>query len=222
MMDGMGAMYRNPAFAVDDQAELEALVAEIGAAHVVTHGDDGFTSTLVPLVRSVRADGRIVLQGHVARANPHWRSIGPDGTDALAIFAGPDTYISPSLYVGKATDPRVVPTWNYVQVQARGRLRVHDDADWVRDLVGRLTDHNEAARSLPWAVEDAPDDYVASRARAIVGIELEVERMEGTRKLSQNKPEEDQVSVVAALASGTSRERSVAGAMAAIAEEGAS
>ena len=215
MMEPMDGPYRNPAFAVDDPDELWAMVGDIGAAHVVTHhGADGFASTMVPLLPVLRSDGTRALLGHLSRANGHWRLIGSAGVDALAIFSGPDGYISPGDYVGKAVDPRVVPTWNYVLVQVRGRLRIHDDPEWVDALIRGLTDRHEQDRPEPWSVDDAPPDYIASRVRAIVGLELEVTSLAGTSKLSQNKPDEDRASVAAALGAADPRSRRLAAAMA--------
>ena len=130
----------------------------------------------------------------------------------MAIFAGPDAYISPSWYATKRETGKVVPTWNYVAVHAYGELVVHDDPVWSADLVRRLTDHHEAARDEPWSVDDAPADFVRAQLRAIVGIELPITRLEGKRKLSQNRPAADVAGVIAGLAAGSPTERAVADA----------
>ena len=139
------------------------------------------------------------LVGHLARANAHWRRI-VDGSPALAIVTGPDTYVSPSWYASKAEHGKVVPTWNYSVVHLRGRVAVHDDASWVRELVTRLTDRHEQPRPEPWSVTDAPADYVDKNLRPIVGVELLVSSVEAKAKLSQNRSDEDRAGVAAGLA----------------------
>ena len=139
------------------------------------------------------------LRGHVARANPLWRETRGD-VDALVVFQGAQSYISPGWYPAKAEHGKVVPTWNYVVVQARGRLRAIDDEAWVRALVTRLTDRFEAAQSRSWAVADAPADYIATMLRAIVGIEIELGSLVGKWKVSQNRSAADRKGVAAGLA----------------------
>ena len=136
---------------------------------------------------------------------------------SLAIFAGPDAYVSPNWYATKAETGKVVPTWNYEVVHAAGELVVHDDAAWVGDLVRRLTERHEAGQERPWSVDDAPADFVAAQLRAIVGIELRITRLEGKRKLSQNRSAADVRGVIAALAEGTPTQRAVARRMAEVA-----
>jgi transcriptional regulator len=137
------------------------------------------------------------LRGHIARANPLGRHVSE--IDALAIFQGPDTYISPSWYVTKQETAKVVPTWNYAVVHAHGPLRVIDDRAWVRAFVERLTNRHEGARRDPWKVTDAPEDYIESMAKAIVGIEIPITRLVGKWKVSQNRPAEDRAGVVEGL-----------------------
>ena len=160
-------------------------------ALLVTAGPDGTPlATLLPYVR----DGDRLLM-HVARANDHWRSVGP-GAAALAVVLGAQAYVSPSAYASKAEHGRVVPTWNYSAVHLTGRAVVHDDPDWVRDVVTRLTVRHEGSRDEPWAVTDAPERYVAGQLKAIVGIELVVERVEAKAKLSQNRDAADRAGVL--------------------------
>ncbi len=128
------------------------------------------------------------LRGHVARANPVWKQ--GDG-DALAIFLGPHAYVSPGWYPSKAETGKAVPTWNYITVHARGRIRWIQDADWLRAHVGALSDSHEAGRDAPWAAADAPESYLATMLRAIVGFELTIETLEGKWKLSQNRDAAD-------------------------------
>lgn len=138
------------------------------------------------------------LRAHVARANPVWHTARTDA-DALVVFQGPQTYVSPGWYATKRDTGKVVPTWNYVLVEARGRLVVHDDAAWVHALVSTLTDTHEATQPKPWKVTDAPADYIAATLRAIVGIEVELTSLQGKWKVSQNRSEADRAGVVQGL-----------------------
>lgn len=134
------------------------------------------------------------LVGHVARANPVWRDADP-AAEVLVVFQGPQAYVSPGWYPGKREHGKVVPTWNYATVQVRGRLIVHDDPVWLHALVSRLTNHHEAAMPAPWAVDDAPPDYVQQMLAAIVGVEIEVSTVVGKFKLSQNRGRADREGV---------------------------
>lgn len=140
------------------------------------------------------------LVAHVARANPVWREARTDA-EVLVVFQGPQAYISPGWYATKAETGKVVPTWNYVLVEARGRLTVRDDAAWVHALVSTLTDLHEATRPAPWKVSDAPADYIAATQRAIVGIEIELTALKGKWKVSQNRSPADRAGVVQGLTS---------------------
>jgi transcriptional regulator len=180
---------------VMDADDVRPFVEAVATAQLVTVGVDGVPdATFLPVLWE---GDRLV--GHVARANAHWRRI-VDGSAALAIVTGPDTYVTPSWYAAKAEHGKVVPTWNYSVVHLRGRIRVHDDAAWVRGLVTRLTDRHEAGRAEPWAVSDAPEDYVTKNLRPIVGVELVVESVEAKAKLSQNRSDEDRRGVARGLA----------------------
>ncbi len=141
------------------------------------------------------------LVGHVSRANPHWKA---NGEASVAIFAGPQAYISPSLYATKAETGKVVPTWNYEVFNVYGQLTIHDDRDWVLNLVTNLTNRHEQSRAQPWQVTDAPDKYVAAQLRAIVGVELVISRVEGKAKMSQNQPDRNRAGVVAGLGNSPS------------------
>lgn len=138
------------------------------------------------------------LIAHVARANPLWREARID-TEVLVVFQGPQAYISPGWYATKAEAGKVVPTWNYVLVEARGRLVIRDDAAWVHALVTGLTDIHEAKQTTPWRVADAPDDYIAATLRAIVGIEVELTSLKGKWKMSQNRSAADRAGVIQGL-----------------------
>lgn len=188
-----------PRFNVMDADDVRGFVDAVAAAQLVTVGADGLPdATFLPVLWE---GDRIV--GHLARANAHWRRI-VDGSPALAVVTGPDTYVSPSWYATKAEHGKVVPTWNYSVVHLRGRVVVHDDPDWVRDLVTRLTDRHEQVRAEPWAVTDAPADYVEKNLRPIVGVEVVVESVEAKAKLSQNRSDADRAGVAEGLrADGT-------------------
>ena len=144
------------------------------------------------------AGGPGILRAHVARANPVWREARAD-VEALVVFQGAQAYISPSWYPAKAEHGKVVPTWNYVMVQGRGTLRAVDDAQWLRAFVGRLTQHHEAAQAKPWAVTDAPPEYIDSMLRAIVGIEIVLSSLVGKWKVSQNRSVAERTGVVRGL-----------------------
>ena len=205
-------MYRPAAFDIADLPELHDLVASSGAAHLVSLTRHGLVGSVVPLLLDPDRGPFGTLVGHLARANDHWRDATP-GVESMAIFAGPDAYISPSWYATKRETAKVVPTWNYVAVHAYGELVVHDDPVWLEDLVRRLTDRHEASRDEPWSVDDAPADFVRRQLRAIVGIELPITRLEGKAKLSQNRPAADVAGAVAGLAAGSADEQAVAALM---------
>ena len=189
-----------PAHFEETRAEvLQALIRSHPFGLLVTQGDAGIDANGIPfLFDPDPAGGPGILRGHVARANPVWREARGD-VESLVVFQGPHGYISPSWYAGKAEHGKVVPTWNYVMVQARGRLRVIDDAEWLRGFVTRLTERHEAERRPPWAVSDAPDDYIETMLRAIVGLELTLTALTGKWKLSQNRPAADREGVVRGL-----------------------
>ena len=205
----MGCVYVPHFNALDDHADIARLVDAVGSVELITTGPDGYPlATLLPVVWD---EDRLVL--HMAKANPHWRSITEDaeGTPALAVVTGPQAYVSPSWYASKAEHGRVVPTWNYSAVHFTGRVRRHHDPAWVLDAVSRLTRLNESRRAEPWAVTDAPPPYVEKQLRAIVGIELTIEKVEAKAKLSQNRDEADFTGVVTGLRSeGSGREHEVA------------
>jgi transcriptional regulator len=189
-------MYLPKHFEQNDPAALAALMHDHPLATLVVATPDGPTADLLPLEfhRAIGAKG--TLRGHVARANPLWRHAG---AAALAVFQGPQAYVSPNWYPSKREHGKVVPTWNYTMVQARGALRAVDEAAWLRALVGRLTERHESVQPAPWAVSDAPDDYVQQMLRAIVGIEIELTSLLGKWKVSQNRSQADRQGVAQAL-----------------------
>ncbi|AMU23386.1 FMN-binding negative transcriptional regulator [Mycobacteroides abscessus] len=172
--------------------EVTAVLGDAGLAHLVTHDDAGYLVTPVPLLYRPTSN---TLVGHVSRANPHWHRTGP----SIAIFAGPQGYISPSLYATKAETGKVVPTWNYEVLNVHGHLTAHDNPEWVRALVTELTDRHEHHRDSPWGIDDAPEEFTSAQIRAIVGIELSIESVEGKAKMSQNQPERNRTGVIEGL-----------------------
>jgi transcriptional regulator len=179
---------------------LHELVRTHPLGLLVTQDDGGLlqANTVPFLLDADPAGGPGILRAHVARANPVWRESRGDA-ESLVVFQGPQAYVSPSLYPSKAEHGKVVPTWNYVMVQARGPLRVIDDSAWVQALVTRLTERHESPRAEPWAVTDAPDDYIATMLRAIVGIEIVLSSLTGKWKVSQNRSAADRAGVARGL-----------------------
>jgi transcriptional regulator len=193
-----------PAHFAAGGAAVDELLARHGAADLITLTEDGLIATMLPFIYEPSAGERGALYGHVARNNDQWRK--PASGESLAIVRGPDAYISPSWYAAKAEHGRVVPTWNYVTAHVYGRLVVHDDPAWVEGIVRRLTAKHEAARlaspgqKMPWSVDDAPRAFIEGQLRAIVGLELQITRIEAKAKLSQNRPVGDIAGIVGGLA----------------------
>jgi transcriptional regulator len=192
-------MYLPKHFEQTDAAAMARLLAAHPLATLVWPAADGLTAEHLPLMFERGAgDGEHgTLRGHVARANPVWREAA--GAAVLAAFQGPQAYVTPSWYPSKASNGKVVPTWNYAVVHVHGHLRVIDDAGWLRALVGRLTDTHEAPRAQRWQVDDAPADYIASMLNAIVGIEIPITRWQGKWKVSQNRSAADRAGVAEGL-----------------------
>jgi transcriptional regulator len=191
-----------PAHFAPDEAQVDELLRNHGAADLVTLTAQGLVATMLPFIYvppgdSGTAEPHGALHGHLARNNEQWKldSVG----EALVIVRGPDAYITPGWYSTKAETGRVVPTWNYVTAHVYGRLIVHDDPVWTEDLVRRLTTKHEAYRNHPWSVDDAPRAFIEGQLRAIVGMELAITRIEAKAKLSQNRSPADVEGVIAGL-----------------------
>lgn len=176
---------------------IHDLLTRPGAANLVTMTQRGLLASFVPFVFDPSTGEHGALYGHLARTNAQWSE--PAIGESLVIIQGADAYISPSWYASKAEHGRVVPTWNYSTAHVYGTLAVHDDVAWLGDQVRRLTELNEAHLERPWAVDDAPERYVAGQLRAIVGVELLITRIEAKAKLSQNRPDADIDGVIAGL-----------------------
>ncbi|MDQ0123769.1 transcriptional regulator [Pseudomonas lini] len=192
-------MYTPSNFAINDLHELQQQILGTRLAVLVTHGEQGLQASHLPLLLRPDQGPNGTLFGHFARANPQWREL-QNGAQALVIFAGADAYVSPGFYPSKAEHGKVVPTWNYVAVHAYGTAEVFTDAIRLRNLVSALTDRHEAGRNNPWKVADAPADYIDGMLKAIVGFALPIERLEGKRKLSQNRSTTDIAGVREGLA----------------------
>jgi len=191
-------MYNPPHFKEDRPEVLYAAIRAAKLATLVTHSAEGLEANPLPFLLDTDVPPHGVLIGHFARANPQWRHAA-SGAEALAIFHGPDAYISPSFYPSKAEHGRVVPTWNYVTVHVHGTLRAVEDPAELHAIVSALTRHHEAPRAVPWAVTDAPPDFVQAQLRGIVGVILQISRIEGKWKMSQNRNAADRAGVVAGL-----------------------
>ena len=177
---------------------LQELVRQYPLGSLVTLGAKGLNANHIPFELDAAPAPYGTLRGHVARANPVWRDYDP-AFEALVIFHGPQVYISPSWYETKKETGEVVPTYNYAVVHAYGRLRIVEDRAWLRGLVARLTERSEGGRAAPWQVSDAPQDFIDKQLGAIVGIEIEVSKMLGKWKASQNRPATDRAGVAEAL-----------------------
>jgi transcriptional regulator len=192
-------MYTPSHFAIKDLHELQQQVLGTRLALLVTHGEQGLQASHLPLLLNTEEGPNGTLYGHFAKANPQWKEL-QNGAEALVIFAGADAYVSPGFYPSKAEHGKAVPTWNYVAVHAYGTAEVLTDADRLRTLVSALTDRHEAGRAQPWKVSDAPADYIDGMLKAIVGFALPIQRLEGKRKLSQNRSSADIAGVREGLA----------------------
>ena len=208
-------MYQPPHFREDRLEIQHALIRAHPLGLLITAGASGLQANPIPFLVDDRGGGLGMLVAHMARANPQWREL-QSVDECLVVFQGPQRYVTPSWYPSKAEHGKVVPTWNYATVHAWGRPRVVDDAGWLRDQVGRITDHQETPRAKPWAVDDAPDDYIATQLRGIIGLEIPIARIEGKWKVSQNRAEADR----AGVARGLEAEGGDASAMAQLVAQG--
>lgn len=202
-------MYTPPAFAVPEREKMFEMIRARGLATFITATADGPVVTPIPMFL-IETEGEFgTLYGHFARANPHWKM--PMTGQALALFMGPDAYVTPSWYASKAEHGKVVPTWNYQAVEARGAAEFIEEPTALRWIVERLTDLHEAGQPRAWHVHDAPVDFINMQLRAIVGIRLPITSLEAKSKMSQNRNEADRRGVREGLSSsGSERDRTVA------------
>jgi transcriptional regulator len=198
-------MYSTPTTREERQDVLVAAIRGIGFGALVVTSDDGLSATHIPMVVRELPDGGVELEGHVARANDLWR-VAQTGVPALAIFQGPQAYIHPGWFPTKKTDGKAVPSWNYIAVHAHGRLEAVEDGAWLRTHLGGLTDINETGRAEPWALADAPEDYLEAMIGAIVGLRLRVDRFEGNWKMGQKQKLENRLGAIDGLAASANTE----------------
>jgi transcriptional regulator len=191
-------MYQPPHFREDRLDVQHALIRTHALGLLITAGPGGLQANNIPFLIDATASAQGTLRAHLARANPQMDELAAV-SECLVVFQGPQHYISPSLYPTKQETHKVVPTWNYITVHAWGAPRVIDDADWLRAQVDALTQSQEQRRAAPWQVSDAPETFIASQLKGIVGIEIPITRIEGKWKVSQNRPAVDQAGVAAAL-----------------------
>jgi transcriptional regulator len=191
-------MYAPPAFREDDLAALHTTMRDVRLANFVTTTAEGLVATPLPLLLAPDEGPYGTLYGHLARANSQWK-LPPSG-DAMVLFMGPDAYVSPTWYPSKLEHQKVVPTWNYIAVHAYGPAEFFEDADRLLDVVTRLTNLHEQRKAKPWAVSDAPETFIRAQLKGIVGLRLPITRLEGKRKMSQNRSAEDRAGVAAGLA----------------------
>lgn len=192
------AMYCPAAFREDRPEVLRALIRDHPLGTLITHGQAGLTANLLPFTLVEQTDGPDILRAHLARANDQAADLRTSD-EVLIVFQGPQAYVTPSWYPTKQQHGRVVPTWNYIAVQVRGRPSIIEEADWLRAQLDALTDQRERTRPDPWKVEDAPAPFVAAQLKAIIGLEIPVSRIEGKWKASQNQPAINRSGVVAGL-----------------------
>ena len=190
-------MYIPPAFRVDDIADVHRTMREARSATLVTSTQEGLVGTPLPMLLNENEGPNGTLYAHVARANPQWK-LTPSG-EAMAIFVGPEAYVSPSWYATKQETHKVVPTWNYVAVHAYGPVEFFDDAERLLDVITRLTDLHEQPRNDRWAVTDAPTDFIKAQLRGIIGLRMPISRLDGKRKMSQNRNLADRAGVINGL-----------------------
>ncbi len=190
-------MYNPALFKIESLTEMHALMCAHSLASLITNTADGMIATPLPMMVDTSEGEFGTLYAHLARANPQWST--PVLGEAMAIFLGQNAYVSPSWYATKAETHKVVPTWNYETVHAYGTVEFIDDAQWLHDVVTRLTDRHEAPRAERWKVSDAPDSFIAAQLKGIIGVRMQISRIEGKRKMSQNRNAADRHGVVRGL-----------------------
>lgn len=191
-------MYIPPHFEESRPEQLHALIAHHPLGILITRGTGGLNANHLPFELEVRPDASTLLHTHVARANPVWQEFA-SGDEVLVVFRGPDAYVSPNWYPSTHEQHRQVPTWNYMVAHAHGRVTVHEDEDYIRGVVGRLTKQHEASLPRPWRMSDSSPAFIAERLTAVVGLEIAVARLVGKFKLNQNKEVRDAVGAAQAL-----------------------
>jgi len=206
-------MFTPPVFLEERLPVVHDLMHQARLVSLVTMGENGLEASQVPIVFDQSVGEFGTIHGHLSRGNAQWRTADTK-VPALIMFSGPDAYISPSWYATKAQTEKVVPTWNYQAIHAYGTIEFFEDPDRLLDLVTRLTTKHEGARTDPWAVSDAPADFIAAQLKGIMGFTLPITRLDGKSKMSQNKSDEDRQGVIRGLnEDGTEQEAIVAQVM---------
>ncbi|MDK4743379.1 FMN-binding negative transcriptional regulator [Rhizobium sp. CNPSo 3464] len=191
-------MYQPPHHREDDLGTQHALIRAHPLGLLITAGNGGLIANPVPFHLRAGLSSKGTLQAHIARANGQWREIQA-GAPVLVVFQGAESYITPSWYATKQETGKVVPTWNYAVVQVRGNARVIEDPAWLREQIAMLTGENESGRPQPWAVDDAPAEFISAQLKGIIGIEIDIETIDGKWKVSQNRPAADRQGVAHGL-----------------------
>ncbi|WP_106476039.1 FMN-binding negative transcriptional regulator [Phytohalomonas tamaricis] len=191
-------MYCPTPFIEKNADTLQGWIDNYPFASLVSHYADGLTADHLPLMFDPNEGEHGVLRGHIARANPLWKNLST-GVSVMALFHGPQAYVTPSWYPAKREHGRVVPTWNYMVVHVHGRLRFIDDPAWLRRRLAELSDRFEKPRQKPWHLDDAPENFIEGMCRAVIGVEIKITRLEGKRKASQHKPEDERREIHAGL-----------------------
>jgi transcriptional regulator len=179
---------------------LHSLIVKYPLGLLITHGENGLEASPIPFLLYAGEGKHGVLRAHMARANSHWKSLSGQ-VGCLVVFQGPEGYVTPSWYPSKTNTDKAVPTWNYATVQVRGNPSVTEDAAWLRRQLDDLTSFHERSRPQPWSLNDAPSEYIANQMKAIIGIEIPIDRIEGKWKMSQNKNDADRAGVIAGMRS---------------------
>ena len=201
-------MYIPASFNENRLEKLHDLIVNGPLGLLVTHGSNGLEASPIPFLLYPDEGEHGVLRAHLAKANPHWKSLIGQA-ECLIVFQGPEGYVTPSWYPSKAETHKVVPTWNYATVHVWGSPQVIDDVAWLRRQVDDLTSFHERPRPQPWSVSDAPADYIANQMKAIIGIEIPISRIEGKWKMSQNKDKADREGVINGMRSDTDPHRNI-------------
>lgn len=188
-------MYNPKSFQCNEPGPLHDFIRSHPLGLLVSAVEGSIQADLAPFYLDA---GRRVLRAHLSRANPQWSQLAQAGR-ALVVFQGPQTYVTPSWYATKQLDGKVVPTWNYTTVQVEGTARVFQDADWLLEHVREMTDFFEQHRAEPWSLSDAPEAFIQGQLKGIVGVEIALERLQGKRKMSQNRSAEDRTGVASGL-----------------------
>ena len=193
-------MYQPPHFVETRQDVLHGLIRSHPLGLLISNGQDGPVANAIPFLLDTEAGPNGKLRAHLAKANPQWRLLADNpASPVLVVFQGADAYVTPSWYETKRETGKVVPTWNYAIVQVRGMVRVIDDAQWIAQQISDLTLSQEGAREAPWAVTDAPPNFIQSQIKGIIGLEIEIAEISGKWKVSQNRPVADRVGVAEGL-----------------------